>query len=72
MFKRVVLAFAFVGTFAIVAASSGTADARVRTRTVWHPQPVMVVHQPVVVHHPVAVHRTYYVAPHWGPRRMWW
>ena len=63
----------------LVATSFASRDACARRRvqtTVWHPQPVMVVHQPVVVQQPVIVHRapvvrTYHVGPRWAHRPVW-
>jgi hypothetical protein len=76
MRKKAVRGVAFLVVLLAASLASRDADARRRVQTVWHPQPVMVVHQPVVVQQPVVVRRapvvrTYHVGPRWAHRPVW-
>jgi hypothetical protein len=70
MRKKAIQGVAFLVVLVSASLASRDAHARRRVQTVWHPQPVMVVHQPVVVHRAPVV-RTYHVGPRWAHHPVW-
>lgn len=61
--KRTALAMVFIAAFTAIAFTGEAVWARRVVRTVWHPQPVVVVQQPVFVSPPVVVRQPVVVAP---------